>query len=304
MKLVSYRREGAAPRSGMLVDGGLVDLAHAGQAIGVELSPDLLAILRQEQSGVDALRAVEAESNRLPRVPLGEVTLGPALVGPPKILLLAANYQSHITESGALPVDKAAITPRFFLKPGSAVIGPGDAIEIPSVSDAVDYEIEIAAVIGRPGKSIPIERAEAHVFGYVLFNDISARNLKVVAGRTERNGDWFFDWLVGKWCDTFGVVGPWLATVDELPDVRGLEMSLRVNGELRQHSSAGEMIFTVPEAIAWISQFVTLEPGDLICMGTPGGVGETTQTYLQPGDEVEATIESLGTSLNPVQRAT
>jgi len=288
----------------MLVDGGVVDLDHAGRAIGVELSPDLLAILRQEQAGVDALRAVVAESNRLPRVPLGGVTFGPALVGPPKILLLAANYQSHITESGASPVDKTAITPRFFLKPGSAVIGPGDAIEIPSVSDAVDYEIEIAAVIGRRGKSILIERAEEHVFGYVLFNDISARHLKVAAGRTERNGDWFFDWLVGKWCDTFAVVGPWLTTVDELPDVRGLEMSLRVNGELRQHSSAGEMIFTVPEAIAWISQFVTLVPGDLICMGTPGGVGETTQTYLRPGDEVEATIESLGTSLNPVRRAT
>ena len=95
---------------------------------------------------------------------------------------------------------------------------------------------------------------------------------------------------------------PWLTSVDELPDVRDLEMSLRVNGELRQHSSAGEMIFTVPEAVAWISQFVTLEPGDLICMGTPGGVGETSQTYLQPGDQVEATIEGLGTSINPVRR--
>jgi 2-keto-4-pentenoate hydratase/2-oxohepta-3-ene-1,7-dioic acid hydratase in catechol pathway len=288
----------------MLVDGDVVDLEESGRAIGVELGADLLAILRQEQAGVDALRAVAAESHRLPRVPLGEVQLGPALSNPPKILLLAANYQSHITESGAPPVDKVAISPRFFLKPGSAVIGPGDAIEIPSVSDSVDYEIEISAVIGRRGKSIPLERAEEYVFGYVLFNDISARHLKVVAGRKERNGDWFFDWLVGKWCDTFAVVGPWLTSVDELPDVRDLEMSLRVNGELRQHSSAGEMIFTVPEAVAWISQFVTLEPGDLICMGTPGGVGETTQTYLQPGDQVEATIEGLGTSINPVHRAT
>ena len=304
MRLVSYKREGAAPRAGMLVDGDVVDLEESGRAIGVELGADLLAILRQEQAGVDALRAVAAESHRLPRVPPGEVQLGPALSNPPKILLLAANYQSHITESGAPPVDKAAITPRFFLKPGSAVIGPGDAIEIPSVSDSVDYEIEISAVIGRRGKSIPLERGEEYVFGYVLFNDISARHLKVVAGRKERNGDWFFDWLVGKWCDTFAVVGPWLTSVDELPDVRDLEMSLRVNGELRQHSSAGEMIFTVPEAVAWISQFVTLEPGDLICMGTPGGVGETSQTYLQPGDQVEATIEGLGTSVNPVHRAT
>lgn len=303
MKLVSYSRREVGPRAGLLVGAGVLDLEESGRAVGVELGSDVLSILRQEEGGVHALRSVTAAASSLPSMALEEVKLGPALAAPPKILLLAANYQSHITESGAPEVDKAAITPRFFLKPGTAVIGPGDAIEIPAVSDAVDYEIEIAAVIGRRGKSIPLSRAEEHVFGYVLFNDISARRLKVTAGRTERNGDWFFDWLVGKWCDTFAVIGPWLVTSDELPEVHQLEMSLRVNGELRQHSSAGEMIFTVPEAIAWISQFVTLEPGDLVCMGTPGGVGETTQTYLQPGDEVEATIEGLGTAINPVRRA-
>jgi 2-keto-4-pentenoate hydratase/2-oxohepta-3-ene-1,7-dioic acid hydratase in catechol pathway len=304
MKLVTYSRGDAAARAGMLVDAGILDLEESGKAVGVTLGSDVLSILRQEAAGMAALRAVEAAASSLPTIPLDGVELGPALATPPKILLLAANYQSHITESGAPEVDKATITPRFFLKPGSAVIGPGDAIEIPSVSDAVDYEIEIAAVVGRRGRAIPLSRAEEHVFGYVLFNDISARHLKVTAGRKERNGDWFFDWLVGKWCDTFAVVGPWLVSIDEAPDVRQLEMSLRVNGELRQHSSAGEMIFTVPEAVAWISRFVTLEPGDLICMGTPGGVGETTQTYLQPGDEVEATIEGLGRSVNPVRGAT
>lgn len=301
MKLVSYRRGDGPPRAGLLVGSVVLDLEESGRAVGVELGSDVLAVLRREEAGLAALHAVEAAAGSLPSISLDEVNLGPALALPPKILLLAANYQSHITESGAPPVDKAAITPRFFLKPGTAVMGPGDAIEIPLVSDAVDYEIEVAAVIGRRGKSIPLDRAEEYVFGYVLFNDISARHLKVNAGRKERNGDWFFDWLVGKWCDTFAVVGPWLVSIDELLDVRRLEMSLRVNGDLRQHSSAGEMIFTVPEAIAWISQFVTLEPGDLICMGTPGGVGETTQTYLQPGDEVEATIEGLGTSVNSVR---
>ena len=116
-----------------------------------------------------------------------------------------------------------------------------------------------------------------------------------------RSGDQWFDWLVGKWCDTFAVIGPYLVSRDEIADVTALEMALRVNGELRQHSSAGEMIFTVPEAIAWISAFLTLEPGDLICMGTPGGVGETTQTYLRPGDLVEATAEGLGALVNRVE---
>lgn len=118
-------------------------------------------------------------------------------------------------------------------------------------------------------------------------------------GRIERNGDWFFDWLLGKWCDGFAVVGPYLVTRDEIGDPTDLEMSLKVNGELRQHSAAGEMIFTIPEAVAFLSRFVTLRPGDLICMGTPGGVGDTTETYLQPGDVVETSIEKLGTRPTP-----
>jgi 2-keto-4-pentenoate hydratase/2-oxohepta-3-ene-1,7-dioic acid hydratase in catechol pathway len=112
--------------------------------------------------------------------------------------------------------------------------------------------------------------------------------------------DDFFDWLVGKWCDTFSVIGPELVTADEVGDPASLEMALSVNGELRQHSSAGDMIFSIPESIAWISQFITLEPGDLICMGTPGGVGETTATYLQPGDVVHTKIEKLGEMTNTV----
>ena len=300
MKLVSYRGSGGELRAGLVAGQDVVDLERAGRRLGLELPPDLLSILAREQDGVQSLERVAA-ANALERLPLAAVSLGPVLPRPPKLLLLAGNYQSHITEGGAPPIDKAEITPRFFLKPGTAVIGSGQAIRIPPVSAAIDYEIEIAAVIGKRGRQIAEGDALDHVFGYLLFNDISARHLTVVAGRRHRAGDEFFDWLVGKWCDTFAVVGPYLVTVDEVPDVGSLEMALRVNGELRQHSSAGEMIFTVPEAIAWISGFLTLEPGDLICMGTPGGVGETTQTYLQPGDVVEASIESLGTSINRVE---
>jgi 2-keto-4-pentenoate hydratase/2-oxohepta-3-ene-1,7-dioic acid hydratase in catechol pathway len=301
VRLVSYRTSGQEPRAGLVVDDGVVDLERAGRRLGVALPADLLGILARERDGMQSLERVVAAANDLERLPLDAVSLGPVLPHPPKILLLAGNYQSHLTEGGAPPVNKAEITPRFFLKPGTAVIGTGEAIRIPPVSAAIDYEIEIAAVIGKRGRQIAKEDALAHVFGYTLFNDISARHLTVVGGRRQRAGDEFFDWLVGKWCDTFAIVGPYLVTVDEVPDIGSLEMALRVNGELRQHSSAGEMIFTVPEAIAWISKFLTLEPGDLICMGTPGGVGETTQTYLRSGDVVKATVEGLGVATNRVE---
>jgi 2-keto-4-pentenoate hydratase/2-oxohepta-3-ene-1,7-dioic acid hydratase in catechol pathway len=301
VKLASYRTAEGNLRAGLVVDDAVIDLERAGQQLGEDLPSDLLVILARERAGMDALARVAAAASRLEAIPLAELTLGPVLPRPPKILLLAGNYQSHITEGGAPPVNKAEITPRFFLKPGTSVIGTGEAIRTPPISTTIDYEIEVAAVIGQGGRDIAEADALAHVAGYVLFNDISARRLTVVGNRKHRNGDEFFDWLVGKWCDTFAIIGPYLVTVDEVPDVGALELTLRVNGDLRQHSSAGEMIFTVPEAIAWISAFLTLEPGDLICMGTPGGVGDTTQTYLQPGDLVEATAERLGALVNRVE---
>jgi 2-keto-4-pentenoate hydratase/2-oxohepta-3-ene-1,7-dioic acid hydratase in catechol pathway len=300
LQLVSYWTPGGELRAGLVAGDAIIDLEHAGRRLGRALPSDMAALLNQELTRA-ALQQMAAEASGLEGVPVASVPLGPAVPRPPKLLLLAGNYQSHITEAGSAPVRKSEITPRFFLKPGSAVIGTGQPICIPSVSAAIDYEIEIAAVIGTRGHQIAERDALGHVFGYVLFNDISARHLTTATERKHRAGDEFFDWLVGKWCDTFAVVGPYLVTADEIPDPGTLEMSLKVNGQLRQHSSAGEMIFTVPEAIAWISAFLTLEPGDLICMGTPGGVGETTQTYLRPGDIIEASVERLGTAVNDVQ---
>lgn len=302
MRLASYRAADGSLRAGVVDGEAVVDVEETGAQLGLSTGSDLAAILSREAAGAADLARIAAAAPTAPeRLPLAAIELGPVLPRPPKILLLAGNYQSHLTEGGAPAVDKAKITPRFFIKPGTAVIGTNQTIVIPPVSETIDYEIEIAAVIGTGGRDIPVERADEHIFGYTVFNDISARRLNNVGNRAHRDGDEFFDWLVGKWCDTFAVIGPYLVTRDEVPDVTALEMALRVNGELRQHSSAGEMIFTVPEAIAWISQFVTLEPGDLICMGTPGGVGETTQTYLRPGGIVEATIAELGTSVNRVQ---
>lgn len=304
MKLVTFREAGAL-RAGIQVSSGVVDLQIGATTIGLDAPSDVVALLQLGEAGLEVARkvAAEAEAGGVPVIPSGKVELAPALPEPPTIYLLAANYQSHITEGGGAPVDKAKITPRPFIKPGTSVIGNGEPILIPQDSDTLDYEIEIAAVIGTGGKHIPEGEATGHIAGYVVFNDISARSLKISEGRSERNGDWFFDWLLGKWCDSFAVIGPYLVTSDEIGDPRDLEMLLKVNGELRQHSAAGEMIFTVPESIAFLSRFVTLRPGDLICMGTPGGVGATTSTYLQPGDVVETSIERLGSMTNVVERA-
>lgn len=306
MRLVTYRTgSGGGARIGIAVEAGIVDLQDGARALGIDAPASVAALLHGGEEAVEAARQVERAANegKVEVIAETEVTLLPALPDPTTIYLLAGNYQDHIQESGASAVDKDRITPRPFLKPGSSVIGGGDIIQIPPDSDTLDYEIEIAAVIGTGGRHISESDAESHIAGYVVFNDISARSLKIAEGRDERNGDWFFDWLLGKWCDSFAVIGPYLVTRDEIGDPRDLEMSLKVNGEVRQHSAAGEMIFTVPEAIAFLSRFVTLRPGDMICMGTPGGVGDASATYLQPGDVVETSIEKLGTMVNTVERS-
>lgn len=304
MKLVSYVHPDhpTVIRTGIAVDGGIADVQDASRALGIDVPGGIVELLTMGDDCKEILTRVEeaAGSGKASLIPASNVSLKAALPKPTTIYLLAANYQSHITESGAAPVNKDRITPRPFIKPNSSVIGTQDEIPIPLDSNTLDYEIEIAAVIGKSGKNIDLESALSHVAGYTVFNDISARSLKISEGRDDRNGDWFFDWLLGKWCDGFSAVGPYLVTSDEIADPRDLEMSLRVNGELRQHSAAGEMIFNVPETIAFLSRFVTLQPGDMICMGTPGGVGDTTATYLQHGDEIEATIEQLGSMTNTV----
>ncbi len=303
MKFVSYRKGDGEFRAGLSVDGQVVDLAEGATAIGKSLPANVVDILQLGSEGQAIAREVEAAaaSGKASTVAESEVTLGAAVQTPPTIFLLAGNYQSHIVEGGAAPVNKDKINPRPFIKPGTSIIGTNDPILIPPDSDTLDYEIEIAAVIGTPGRHIAVEDAEKHIAGYTVFNDVSARSLKIAEGRDERSGDSFFDWLLGKWCDTFAAVGPYLVTTDEVGDPGKLEMALRVNGELRQHSDAGEMIFSIPESIAFLSRFVTLRAGDLLCMGTPGGVGATTATYLQSGDMVVAEIEKLGRLENPVQ---
>ena len=293
MKLVTYSAGGGAAQAGIVIDEQVHPLS------GFGLPDSIVAFLKLGDAGMTKLS--DASKSATGGTPIGDVKLLPVIPRPTNTFLLAGNYQSHIVEDGrGQAVNKAEITPRIFMKPPTAVIGTGDAIRIPEVSDTVDYELEIAAVIGKAAKNVSAADAGDYIAGYIVYNDVSARGLNTVSHRKPRPLDSLHDWLIGKWCDTFSAIGPQLITSDEIPDPADLEMSLYVNGTLKQHSSAGEMIFTVPEAIEYLSKFTTILPGSIICMGTPGGVGDATGSYLQPGDHVIAEIEKLGRLENPV----
>jgi 2-keto-4-pentenoate hydratase/2-oxohepta-3-ene-1,7-dioic acid hydratase in catechol pathway len=218
-----------------------------------------------------------------------------------KLFCLAGNYQEHIREGGGTARAKEATYPYFFMKPAStALIGSGQAIRLPRIGQEIDWEGELAVVIGRRGRHIAADRAEEFVAGYTCFNDVSERRLAVPEGRVPRERDKFFDWLVGKWFDTAGPAGPYLVTRDEAPDPHALALRLRVNGVTKQDANTGQMIFRVPELIEFISRIVTLEPGDMIATGTPAGVGHARGEFLKAGDVVEVEIERLGVLRNPV----
>ncbi len=212
------------------------------------------------------------------RIPVREVRfLSPAR--PSKIIALGLNYRDHAAELGmALPKE-----PLLFLKPPSAVIGPEDEIVLPPQSKRVDYEAELAVVIGRKAKNVPPEEALDYVLGYTCFNDVTARDLQKKDGQ----------WTRAKSFDTFAPFGPWIET--EL-DPSNLKIEARVNGEIRQKSSTQELVFSVPEIISFVSQIMTLLPGDVIATGTPPGVGP-----LAPGDVVEIEVEGIGVLRNRVR---
>jgi 2-keto-4-pentenoate hydratase/2-oxohepta-3-ene-1,7-dioic acid hydratase in catechol pathway len=232
---------------------------------------------------------------------VASVRLLSPLLRPPKILALARNYQDHITEGGGQPVDKARIVPKLFLKPSTALIGPDAPVCLPSMSSTVDWEIELAVIIGKRCRNVSLADALSTVFGYTIANDVSARTADWGVERDPDQWNEFFDWLNGKWPDGFAPLGPYILTADELPDPQQLDLSLHLNGQQKQHSNTREMISTVAETIVFASSFMTLEPGDVIETGTPSGVGATTGTYLQSGDVMEARIDRLGVLRTPVE---
>jgi 2-keto-4-pentenoate hydratase/2-oxohepta-3-ene-1,7-dioic acid hydratase in catechol pathway len=210
VKFVSYSKDGGEIRAGLSVDGNVVDLADGAKQIGATLPSNVVEILALGEAGLTIAGDVAdaAATGSVPTIPESDVTLKAAVQTPPTIFLLAGNYQSHLIEGGGSAVEKNTVNPRPFIKPTTAIIGTGDPIVIPPDSDTLDYEIEIAAVIGKEGRAISVDDANDYVAGYTVFNDVSARSLKIADGRTERNGDGFFDWLLGKWCDSFAAIGP------------------------------------------------------------------------------------------------
>jgi 2-keto-4-pentenoate hydratase/2-oxohepta-3-ene-1,7-dioic acid hydratase in catechol pathway len=219
---------------------------------------------------------------------LGTVKLLAPIPKPRKLICVGLNYRDHATETGS----EIPEVPTIFNKFATAVIAPGANIVLPKVSKAPDYEAEFAFIIGRGGRRISAESWKDHVFGYTIVNDVSARDYQRATTQ----------WLMGKTFDTFAPMGPWIVTADSIPDPHDLDIRLEINGETLQDSNTRELIFKIPDLIAFLSSVFTLEPGDIVSTGTPAGVGVARKPprFLQPGDDVAVKIPAIGELRNPV----
>ncbi len=224
-------------------------------------------------------------------VPMEEAVLLPPIPTPQKIACVGLNYADHAAETG----DSIPDAPVIFNKFPTALAKNGDVIQIPAVSDKIDYEAELVVVIGRTGRNIPATEAMEYVAGYCCGNDVSARDWQMRPPARQ--------WFIGKTFDGFAPIGPWVVTPDEISDPHTLEIEMRLNGQVMQHSNTNQFIFSIPTLIEWISQVCTLVPGDLIFTGTPPGVGmgRNPQVFLKDGDMCEVEIAKIGTLRNKFQ---
>ena len=293
-------------------NGVLIDAVAASQLVGLEKPKEPADVLSLIESSSEPTgyytrlkQAMLLNDDILSdaRLDIKDLKLLPPIARPGKIICLAGNYREHIVESGYLaPQASAIITPQLFLKPSTALIGDRDEILIGNQNNSVGWETELAVVIGKRGRNIQAENAYDYVFGYTILNDVSERGLNSrIENRTKREMDGFFDWLAGKWFDGFAPCGPWIVTADEIDDPHNLEIKLTVNGNTRQQGNTTDMLFRIPEQIAFISSIMTLEPGDIISTGTPVGAGVGGVASLQDGDEMVCEIEGIGTLSNKVR---
>lgn len=304
MKFVTFLAPSGGARTGIMVgEDQILDLQGAAQGLGLGAPNSLLDLLDLGPVGSEIAATVmdRAQLAGFPTISSSTVRLVAPLPRPRKVLAVAGNYVDHIEEGGGKALAKSKTTIRPFIKPSNSVIGPDAPIRFPKWSTRLDYEAELAIVIGRTAKDVSPDEAENYIMGYSVFNDISGRSLTIGEGREERNGDWFFDWLAGKWFDTFAAFGPAIVTPDDIGDPQNLTLTLSLNGEPRQNTNTGQMIYDCFETVSFFSHLTTLEPGDIIATGTPAGVGSTTGRFLQPGDVIEASIDGIGTLRNPVE---
>lgn len=275
--------DGSTLKLGALVDDRVIDLAALG------LPGTMLDFIRAGEE-VWAQAAVRCHASDAPSAPFKSVQLLAPLSNPPKLIAIGLNYMDHCREQH-VPVPER---PLVFAKFASSIVGPGDAIVWdPALTQQVDYEAELAVVIGRPARNVSKESALDHVFGYTIINDISARDLQF----TDKQ------WVRAKSLDTFCPMGPFIVTADEIPDPQLLSIRCLVNDQVLQNSSTAEMIFGVKELIASLSRSFTLEPGDVISTGTPDGVGvfRKPPVFLKDGDVVKVEIERIGRLTNRAQ---
>jgi acylpyruvate hydrolase len=304
VRLVTYQSH-SGERAGALSNRHIVDIQLAGQNFRDEIGlddgsplPSDLKSLIELQDGISAARKIAKWAGSLSTLERLEdagvavlaegATLRPPVPAPGKIICLGRNYALHAEEGGVgLPE-----VPELFAKFANSLIGHDQPILIPSISDQIDYEGELAVVIGKRVKNLTQERALDSVLGYTILNDVSIRDYQL---RTSQ-------WLAGKTFDNMTPVGPWIVTADEIPDPQKLVLTLDVDGERLQSASTDAMIFSVAQTLAFISSFITLEPGDIISTGTPEGVGlaRTPPRWLRAGETVNVTIDGIGTLSNPV----
>jgi 2-keto-4-pentenoate hydratase/2-oxohepta-3-ene-1,7-dioic acid hydratase in catechol pathway len=294
MRLITYE-SGKKWRAGVMVDDKIVDATTAAIAAQIKFQTDWISnreIIRldpDQQSEFEraAYDIADSPASKLDLFPVEEAHLGPPIPDPDKIICLGLNYRSHAEETGLATYQ----APILFAKYRNTLTGPASPIILPGMSEQIDYEGELAVVIGKRCKNITGAQALDFVAGYMALNDVSARDLQFQTGQ----------WLSGKTLDTFAPCGPALV-MDEIGDPQSLGISTRLNGKTMQQSNTCNMIFSVAEILAYISRLVTLEPGDIIATGTPEGVGfkRNPPIFLRDGDVVEVEIERIGTIRNPV----
>jgi 2-keto-4-pentenoate hydratase/2-oxohepta-3-ene-1,7-dioic acid hydratase in catechol pathway len=284
---------GAKPEAALVVDGRIFSVAALAAAAGKTLPPTTVAMLADwpaTQPVLAALAACAAQSG-VAHADATTAKLAAPLLYPGKVLCAGANYYDHMAEMGFPGTKKETQRLFFFFKPPrNAVVGPGATVVMPRGTRKYDWEIELAAVIGKTARYVPVERALEHVAGYTIAIDMSARDFNQAPDQFYK-----FDWVAGKATDTACPMGPWMVPADALSDVQNVALQLSVNGETKQDSSTGQMIYSVAEQIARASELMTLDPGDVVLTGTPAGVGAPRGTFLNPGDKIDAEIAGIGT---------
>ena len=296
MRLVSYGDRGSEQPGVLNENDRIVPLRPLLDAAGIP-NADMnhaLADLPNLRPRIDELLRDSVDS-----VSLDSVRLGPPVMHPGTIVAVGANYAAHINEVAALK-GKLPEVPMLFSKPGTSLGGPRDPVVRPVESKELDYECELAVVIGRGGRRITTDEALAHIAGYMIANDVSARD---IFAREMHKSPVYTQVLRGKGCDTFCPTGPWLLTADAAPDPGEFRLRTWVNDELRQDGTTAHMVFDVPTLVSSVSDSITLRPGDIILTGTPAGVGSSLRppVYLNPGDVVRMEISDLGVMATPIR---